>query len=159
MTAPSDSSRARGISSRPTEESGLDNVTLGSKPADEGRYFPCPICRRWVRVGQTKRRKPYLVCDACGVQLFVRGKEGIRRFQGMLGEAPMLGDSREVITVLDHFAALKRKLEELEASKSILPVFAPADPDLETQARLVRREMAKLRRFMKIHLRRSKAAQ
>jgi hypothetical protein len=32
-------------------------------------------------VKTTKKDKPYLICDPCGVQLFVRGKGGIQRFE------------------------------------------------------------------------------
>ncbi len=41
---------------------------------------PCPVCETPLPVRFTHRGKPYLVCDPCGVQVFVRRKEGIERF-------------------------------------------------------------------------------
>jgi len=38
-------------------------------------------------VKQTKKRKPYLVCDPCGVQVFVRGPSGIAEFNRLIERA------------------------------------------------------------------------
>lgn len=43
--------------------------------------FPCPVCGEDRPVRETKAHKPYVRCDPCGVQLFVRGDEGIARFR------------------------------------------------------------------------------
>ena len=48
------------------------------------RMFPCPVCTDPREVKQTKKGKPYLVCDSCGIQLFVRGPAGIRAFETLL---------------------------------------------------------------------------
>ena len=42
--------------------------------------FPCPVCGEALEVRQSKKRKPYVVCDPCGVQMFVRGAGGIAVF-------------------------------------------------------------------------------
>jgi predicted RNA-binding Zn-ribbon protein involved in translation (DUF1610 family) len=39
----------------------------------EKRMFPCPICGVATDVRITKKDKPYITCDPCGVQVFVRG--------------------------------------------------------------------------------------
>lgn len=57
------------------------------------RMFPCPVCTGPREVLVTKKEKPYLHCDPCGVQLFVRGPAGIREFSRLLqstSEAPLL---------------------------------------------------------------------
>lgn len=46
--------------------------------------FPCPVCAQTREVRTTKKEKPYLVCDPCGVQLFVRGQDGIEEFRRLL---------------------------------------------------------------------------
>ena len=51
------------------------NVTLNN----EKKYFPCPICKLNKEVEMTRKGKPYLTCNDCGVQLFVRGQKGIRK--------------------------------------------------------------------------------
>lgn len=35
-------------------------------------------------VRATKKDKPYLICDSCGIQVFVRGPDGIREFSRLL---------------------------------------------------------------------------
>ncbi|MBZ5722087.1 MAG: hypothetical protein LAO03_17070 [Acidobacteriia bacterium] len=35
----------------------------------------------------TKKGKPYLICDPCGVQMFVRVETGIRRFEQLVADA------------------------------------------------------------------------
>ncbi len=42
---------------------------------------PCFLCDQDLEVRQTYKNKPYLVCDGCGIQIFVRGKKGIERFE------------------------------------------------------------------------------
>lgn len=48
--------------------------------------FPCPLCGEGLDVRETKKGKPYVICDPCGVQLFVRGKQGIQRFKELVGK-------------------------------------------------------------------------
>lgn len=48
------------------------------------RMFPCPVCMQAREVRVTKKDKPYLVCDPCGVQIFVRGQAGIEEFHRLL---------------------------------------------------------------------------
>ena len=47
------------------------------KKERENSYFPCPLCNKKKLVKYTKKLKPYLVCNHCGVQLFVRKTQGI----------------------------------------------------------------------------------
>ncbi len=49
--------------------------------------FPCPICGEGLEVRESKKRKPYLVCDRCGVQMFVRSETGIRKFRELVEKA------------------------------------------------------------------------
>jgi transposase-like protein len=46
--------------------------------------FPCPLCGEGLDVRETKKKKPYVVCDPCGIQLFVRGERGIRQFEQLV---------------------------------------------------------------------------
>ena len=59
----------------------------------EKTMFPCPVCTGPREVLLTKKRKPYLHCDPCGVQVFVRGPAGIKEFSRLLqstSEEPLL---------------------------------------------------------------------
>ena len=48
------------------------------------QMFPCPVCTQAREVRVTKKGKPYLICDPCGVQVFVRGPAGIEEFKRLL---------------------------------------------------------------------------
>jgi len=54
--------------------------------------FPCPVCAVSLDVRLSKKDKPYVVCNDCGVQMFVRNAEGIGRFQQQL-KIGVAGDS------------------------------------------------------------------
>ncbi len=62
-------------------------ATLSNK-----QMFPCPICAIAREVRISKKNKPYITCDPCGVQLFVRGREGIDAFNRLVDrpDAPRL---------------------------------------------------------------------
>jgi predicted RNA-binding Zn-ribbon protein involved in translation (DUF1610 family) len=51
------------------------------------RMFACPVCaeRREVRI--TKKKKPYITCDPCGIQIFIRGPAGITAFYRLVERA------------------------------------------------------------------------
>ena len=51
---------------------------------NEKRMFPCPVCMRPHPVKLTKKDKPYITCDPCGIQLFVRGPAGIAEFKRLV---------------------------------------------------------------------------
>ena len=52
--------------------------------ANAKAQFPCPVCTLPRDVRQTKKHKPYIVCDPCGIQLFIRGPAGIEEFNRLL---------------------------------------------------------------------------
>ncbi len=51
------------------------------------RLFPCSVCGEAREVRTTKKGKPYMICDPCGVQMFVRVETGIRRFEQLVADA------------------------------------------------------------------------
>ena len=53
--------------------------------------FPCPVCRLPLDVRQSKKAKPYVVCEQCGIQLFVRNPAGIRAFDRLVAEGKRIG--------------------------------------------------------------------
>lgn len=46
--------------------------------------FPCPVCAGIREVRLTKKDKPYITCDPCGIQVFVRGPAGIAEFNRLI---------------------------------------------------------------------------
>jgi hypothetical protein len=43
--------------------------------------IPCFLCGRRLQKRMTKRSKPFFLCDPCGIQLFIRRKQGIERLE------------------------------------------------------------------------------
>lgn len=46
--------------------------------------FPCPVCMDPRAVKLTKKNKPYITCDPCGIQVFIRGPAGIAEFNRLI---------------------------------------------------------------------------
>jgi hypothetical protein len=45
--------------------------------------LPCFLCGRKLNTRFSKHKKPYFVCDSCGIQLFIRRQQGIKRLQAL----------------------------------------------------------------------------
>ena len=45
----------------------------------QGKVVECFLCEREVDIRLSKKRRPYFICDDCGLQAFIRGDEGIER--------------------------------------------------------------------------------
>lgn len=48
--------------------------------------LPCFLCGSKLEMRTSKKNKPYFVCDACGVQVFVRRTYGIEKLTTLLKE-------------------------------------------------------------------------
>lgn len=44
----------------------------------------CFLCQRPLEIRISKKNKPYLVCDDCGIQIFVRCEKGMKRLERLL---------------------------------------------------------------------------
>ncbi len=55
------------------------------------RRFPCPVCAMPQEVRGSKKGKPYITCNTCGVQVFIRGRIGIEEFKKLLDRARLEG--------------------------------------------------------------------
>jgi len=50
----------------------------------ETKWFPCPVCMKPLDVRTSKRKKPYVICSPCGVQMFIRERAGIVAFESLV---------------------------------------------------------------------------
>jgi hypothetical protein len=91
------------------------------------KVIPCFLCSQELNQRKDKHAKPYFVCDPCGVQIFVRGRQGIKN----LGE--LLSTLREHDFPFREHAAV---LFEIQA--------------LLTEIRGVKKEIAKLDGLLEI---------
>src|SRR5713101_4510464 len=48
------------------------------------QFLPCFLCGNKLHKRSDKHNKPYFVCDPCGIQFFVRRKQGIERLDNLL---------------------------------------------------------------------------
>ncbi len=48
------------------------------------KLFPCPVCREPLDVRTDKKLKLYVICDSCGLQMFVRRRSGIDALNELL---------------------------------------------------------------------------
>jgi len=46
--------------------------------------IPCFLCSHELRQRKDKNEKPYFICDPCGMQIFVRGRQGIENLGKLL---------------------------------------------------------------------------
>lgn len=56
-------------------------------PTNSGHRFLCPVCMDPREVKLTKKNKPYITCDPCGIQVFVRGPARIAEFKRLIEQA------------------------------------------------------------------------
>jgi len=102
-------------------DQGNVNVTLvpfeGALQELTGMEFPCPICGAGLLIQPSKTKKPYCTCNQCGVQLFVRGKEGIRRLREMAVAGILVCGKEEGAS---YGIRLYNRLEQLELQKDNL---------------------------------------
>lgn len=89
--------------------------------------YPCPTCGELKSIKLSKKEKPYYFCDYCGVQVFIRGKEGERRLEEIVQtrlldefkEKGTLGDKLALIGLEANMCFLERAIERFEGkSKS-----------------------------------------
>ena len=117
-------------------------VPLGAGLEDlRGKKFPCPLCADGLAILSSKRGKPYCVCNACGIQLFFRGKAGISRLLQMVKHEiliPGKADGADYgIALFDRLQRLKSQKEELEGKRRL--IFR--DSDVENAIQIVDAEI------------------
>lgn len=123
------------------------NVTL--RDSRTVGYFACPTCKKLRTVSLTKRQKPYFICNECGVQVFFRGKEGIRRFREMMGTAEMPGGIRGLAPIMEYAEFLRKRRRQIRREKPILE----KDQSLEVEEKLVENEIVRVRKLWETELR------
>jgi|SRR5215831_3297151 len=51
--------------------------------------IPCFLCGNQIRKRRDKHGKPYFVCEPCGVQIFVRRRQGIQNLAALIKQLQM----------------------------------------------------------------------
>ena len=90
--------------------------------------IPCFLCSQELRIRKDRHSKPYVVCDVCGVQTFIRGRQGIKNLTQLIDtlrehDFPFREHARilyEIQAVLTEIRGLEQEIEKLDG---ILDVF------------------------------------
>jgi len=132
----------------PKQSSPNVNVTLGSRVTEQRKSaaleFPCLLCGAGLPILVSKAQKPYFVCNHCGVQTFVRGKEGIKRLKEMANSGILISGRRESasygIKLYNRLEQLKLQKLDLKLKQGIIFV----DQNVENAIRIVDAEIEKV---------------
>jgi predicted RNA-binding Zn-ribbon protein involved in translation (DUF1610 family) len=126
----------------------LSNVTLTLDSLEAalteilGSEFPCPLCGAGLPIRTSKNKKPYCICNDCGIQLFVRGKVGIARLLKLVREGILISSEGESA---GHATTLLNRLEQLEMQKRKLSLKSAfvlfTDPNVENAIEIVDAEI------------------
>ncbi|MGA7853464.1 MAG: hypothetical protein WCA15_09065 [Candidatus Acidiferrales bacterium] len=128
------------------------NVTLGPNPGESlaGKSFPCCVCSANLEIKLSKRGKPYCTCLECAIQIFFRGKTGIRRLTEILKSDKLnVGNTLEAlpaVILFNRIAQMRSQKEELEAKQGLIM----RDPDLDNAIRAIECEMKGVQRELEI---------
>ena len=90
--------------------------------------LPCFLCGRRLEKRVSKSDKPYFVCDSCGIQFFVRRKDGIERLEALMRAAeknsiPFRAHAQrlsEIQAILKDMRGTKAEIEQLENEIGII---------------------------------------
>ncbi len=89
-----------------------------------GKPFACPVCGMVLPVKIARTQKPYCVCLLCGIQIFFRGKAGIKRLRDILRmEKPVAEEipgSTVAVNLYNQLEKLKQQRDELEQQQGII---------------------------------------
>ena len=92
------------------------------------QVLPCLLCGKTLEKRTDKNGKPYFVCDPCGIQMFIRRKDGIERLNKLLRmseknlipfrqHAHRLFEIQALLTEID---GTRKEIKRLEDSVGIL---------------------------------------
>ena len=118
---------------------------IGSIEKDlQGQEFPCLLCGMGLEIRLTWKQKPYCVCNSCGIQVFFRGKTGIRRLRELLNARSLIvgneSETDRALVLFNHIQQLRGRKKLLEEKRQF---FVP-DEALETTIRAVDKEIERV---------------
>lgn len=70
--------------------------------------LPCPTCHKELEQRESRKSKPYFVCESCGVQVFIRYQKGIERLSQATASKSL---------VLDEYVICRKCQVAVEKSK------------------------------------------
>lgn len=124
--------------------------------AEQGSHVPCFLCSQQLNQRTDKKHaKPYFICDACGMQIFVRGQQGIKNLAELVAtlrqhDFPFREHAAvlfEIQALLTEIRGIKKELEKLD---SIFEIFSTDEHRERTRKLLNQRIETLLERLERI---------
>jgi hypothetical protein len=124
-----------------------------------GKLIPCFLCGNGLEVRTSKRRKPYFICDPCGVQVFIRRESGISRLNKLLQSVSSLtvdfsnaqGGVASLLAQINRLAELKAKLTEVQNKQGLME-FLTGDGSMALAEKAIKKEIAEIETRLQIFL-------
>jgi chaperonin cofactor prefoldin len=94
------------------------------------KRIPCFLCSQKLdQRSDKKHSKPYFICDACGVQIFVRGQQGIKNLAELIAtlrehDFPFQEHAAvlfQIQALLTEIRGIKKEIEKLD---SVFEIFS-----------------------------------
>ena len=119
------------------------------------KRIPCFLCSQKLEQRMDKHEKPYFVCDPCGVQIFVRGRQGIENLAELIvtlreHDFPFREHAAvlfEIQALLTEIRGVKKEIENLD---SVFEIFSKDEYRERTRKLLHRRIETLLERLERI---------
>jgi DNA-directed RNA polymerase subunit RPC12/RpoP len=106
--------------------------------------FPCPLCAASLELRQSRSNKPYCVCNACGIQIFFRGKVAIAMLQTNADrKRSVVAAQVSTSTAVATFEMLERLRAQRESLVNKRPLIF-SDDHLENAILAAEREIARV---------------
>ncbi len=106
--------------------------------------IPCFLCVQELTQRTDKNRKPYFVCDPCGVQIFIRGRQGIKNLSELVATLKEKDFAfrqhtdtlYEIQGILTEIRGIEKEIDEL---KSVFDIVIPDERKDRTRELLKQR--------------------
>jgi hypothetical protein len=106
--------------------------------------IPCFLCVQELTQRTDKNRKPYFICDPCGVQIFVRGRQGIKNLSQLIATLKEKDFAfREHMATLYDIQGILTEIrgieKEIDALSSVLDIVITNERKERTRVLLTKR--------------------
>jgi DNA-directed RNA polymerase subunit RPC12/RpoP len=106
--------------------------------------IPCFLCVQELTQRTDKNRKPYFICDPCGVQIFVRGRQGIKNLSQLIATLKERDFAfREHLATLYEIQGILTEIrgieKEIDALSGVLDIVIPNERKQRTRELLQKR--------------------
>lgn len=119
------------------------------------KFIFCFLCAQELPQRKDKHGKPYFVCDSCGVQVFIRGRQGIKNLAELITtlrehDFPFRKHAAVLFEIQAVLTELRGVKEEIGKLDGLLEIFTDDVHKKRARKLLNRRIETLLRRLQQI---------